>query len=251
MEVMMSDKTNPRDKLQNTLADLQGSIGAELAELQSGNLPADPYSDFYDQQGKALSSASALHAPLAAHDIQLLLAVAKHRKREHGDKQGYSPIPDVAATVGFSAKVVGKAIKRFEAEQLVILSSCRNWAKLIDLGLKVVDDVMQPWREVIALRQQVSKLTSVLEAFHIDVDAACEMVGTPEHLWLQRAGLYGAALIQSFGKLTPDMHNEDSSQLMKKWLWELPGYTAPETGAAERHQSDVNERRLQPLIKSE
>jgi hypothetical protein len=247
----MSDKSNPSKNPQNILADLQGSIGAELAELQSGNLPPDPYSDFYDQQGKALSAASALQSPLAAHDIQLLLAVAKHLKRERGDKQGYSPIPDITETVGFSNKAVGKALKRFESEKLVILSSCCNWVKLIDSGLKIVDDVMQPWQEVIALRQKVSKLTSVLEAFHIDTDVACAMVNTPEHLWLQRAGLYGAALMQSLGKLTPDMHNEDSSPLMHKWLWELPGYTSPETGTAERHQHDVNERRLQPLIKSE
>lgn len=247
----MSDKSNRSANLHNVLADIQGSIGAELAELQSGNLPTDSYADFYDQQGKALSSASTLTSPLAAQDIQLLLAVAKHRKREPGDKQGYSPIPDIAETVGFSSKVVEKALRRFEKEKLATLSSCCNWVKLIDSGLKILDDVMSPWREVISLRQQVSKLTSVLEAFHIDVDAACAMVNTPEHLWLQRAGLYGAALMQSFGKLTPDMHNEDSSPLMHKWLWELPGYTSPETRAAERHQHDVNKRRLQPLIKSE
>lgn len=204
--------------------------------------------NYYDPQGEALSAAAGLNHPLATPELQVLLAIAKHRKRERGDKQGYSLLSNVSQTTGFSSRSLASMLDALEADNLVILAPGKNWARLTDSGRAVVYKTMAPWEQVVELSAHIERLELILNAFNIDISQAMRMLDHGDGTWLCRAGNYGSALVQSYGKLTPDMHTEESGPLMKRWLWQLPGYANPETGVAETHQDGVNSNYLQPLL---
>lgn len=106
-------------------------------------------------------------------------------------------------------------------------------------------------RELAAAKSEAAGLHKVLTAFRIDPDKSREMAEGPNGVWLERAGLFGAALIQSFCRVAPCEHNQHESLLMNEWLWSLPGYTADDLNSAKEHQEHIAEKWLLPLIKSE
>lgn len=100
-----------------------------------------------------------------------------------------------------------------------------------------------------SLNLRIRKLEYVLNAFHIDPEKALSMIEANDHVQLHRAGMYGAALMQQYGKLDIGAHEKSPSPLMEKWLWSTPGFTDRETGVADMHQHGVNDYTLQPIIK--
>ena len=245
----MTNGRKPQEDLHKAVSAMQRSIGDEISDMMSGKLPADPLTDCYDLQGKALSSAASLQPSLQTSDVQLILAIAKHRKRERGDKQGYSPLTSVSETTGFAVPAISKRLAQLEEIDLVTIARDGQWVRLLDAGLKIVSDVMAPWTEILRLKEDIASLRKVLNAFRIDADKACAMLGSMDEVWLGRAGLYGAALMQSFGKLSPDMLHEESGDLMRLWLIWLPGINSPDSSKAREQQTYVNDWVLQPLLK--
>lgn len=104
-------------------------------------------------------------------------------------------------------------------------------------------------REAASLEKQLSDLRQILQAFRIDEAAALKLIQNNSALWLDRAGLYAAALVDAYRPAHPASHPSSNSPLMKKWVDELPLAANGDADAPLAHQRHVSEKWLAELIK--
>lgn len=113
---------------------------------------------------------------------------------------------------------------------------------MADSPLPTTDDVAE-------LKKQISDLQQVLRAFRIDEKAALSLVNSNSAIWLDRAGLYAAALVDAYRAAPPATHRNSNSALMKMWLDGLPHAAPTHPEPSMTHQDHVSDRWLAPLMK--
>lgn len=260
---MESDKQTGLKALSATRA-LHESLGSELERMMQGKQQTPPLTHLYDVFGQAVGVFVDWSDDFQCTDLQVLLAIAKGVQLA-GPEKGWTRLKDIREVTGIGKVSLTRSLnylqggkknllsKKIDKEALVeirvSLTDVREKrARLTDLGQHLLDQYLGTGKVIVELTKQIHDLRTVLKAFRIDESKAMAMVGTTDQLWLDRAGLYTAALARSFGKLSPDMMTPESDPLMNEWLMTMPGYTH-KPDIAKQHQKGVYEFHLCSLIK--
>lgn len=101
-----------------------------------------------------------------------------------------------------------------------------------------MDSSLHTADEVAKLEEQVADLRKIIDAFRINEEVALDLVKQNPEVWLDRAGLYAAALIDAYREVPALSHNDTKSALMKHWLEVLPD-TPEQRDATQRQVSEV------------